>query len=200
MAPKYYSVIFLSILLMSCSFLIDSEDSASTNYCAPNPCLNGNECIDNSETYTCSCSSQWSGDNCEISNSLLVGEWEFYSATPFTNETCSGEPFAFYYTDSPEWLNLFPGDLSNYELTVIYKSDLTITQTQTLVETNGNIIVYTDSGSITDTGTEKCITWDEGSSSSCALCSSYTINDDTLRTTNYCLGIYPCQIWASIKQ
>jgi hypothetical protein len=199
MTPKYYIAIFLSILLIGCSFLVDSEDSASTNFCEPNPCLNGSECIPTSERYYCDCTNGWDGDNCEISNSLLVGEWEFYIATAYTNLTCSGNPFAQYYTSSPAWLALFPGNLSNYELTVTYNSDLTITQTQTTVS-GGNIEIDIDTGSIIDSGTEKCVTWDEGSSSACESCSPYTINGDTLVTTNYCAGIYPCQKWTSIRQ
>ena len=199
MTPKYYIVIFLSILLTGCSILVDSEDSASTNFCEPNPCLNGSECIPTSERYYCDCTNGWDGDNCETSNSLLVGEWEFYIATAYTNLTCSGNPFAQYYTSSPAWLALFPGNLSNYELTVTYNSDLTLTQTQTTVS-GGNIEIDIDTGSIIDSGTEKCVTWDEGSSSACESCSPYTINGDTLVTTNYCAGIYPCQKWTSIRQ
>ena len=204
MIPKYYIVIFLMILLIGCSVVVDSDDSQGTNYCEPNPCLNGNECIGNSETYTCSCTSEWYGDNCENSNSLLVGNWEFYAAAAFTNPTCVGIPYDFYYTDSPEWLALI-GNATNYQLNVIYDSDLTFDQTQILEAADGAITIDQNWGTITDTGTEKCITWDAGSSGGCDICSPYTITDgidnaDTLVTTNYCLGVYPCQIWTSIKQ
>ena len=204
MIPKYYIVIFLMILLIGCSVVVDSDDSQGTNYCEPNPCLNGNECIGNSETYLCDCTDDWDGDNCEISNSLLVGNWEFYSGSAFTNTDCVGIPFGFYYTDSPEWLALF-GNATNYQLNVIYYSDLSFRQTQILEAPDGEITIDINYGSITDNGTEKCITWDEGSSGSCSSCSPYTITDgmddaDTLVTTNYCLGVYPCQKWASIKQ
>ena len=204
MTIKYHIVIFLSILLIGCSFLVDSEDSASISLCESNPCLNGSECIGNSETYACDCTDDWDGDNCEISNSLLVGNWEFYSATAFTNTTCAGEPFGFYYTDTPEGLVLF-GNATNYQLNVIYDSDLSFIQTQILEAADGAITIDQNWGTITDTGTEKCITWDAGSSGGCDICSPYTITDgmdnaDTLVTTNYCLGVYPCQIWTSIKQ
>ena len=199
MIPKYYIVIFLMILLIGCSVVVDSDDSQGTNYCEPNPCLNGNECIGNSETYLCDCTDDWDGDNCEISNSLLVGNWEFYAAAAFTNTDCVGIPYGFYYTDSPEWLALF-GNATNYQLNVIYDSDLTFDQTQILEAADGEITIDQNYGTITDNGTEKCITWDAGSSGSCSSCSPYTIIDDTLSTTNYCLGLYPCQIWISIKQ
>ena len=202
MTIKYHIVIFLSILLIGCSFLVDSEDSAGTNYCEPNPCLNGSECIPTSETYFCICTDDWDGDNCEISNSLLVGTWKFLTRELFTNGTCNGDPDAIYDTDSPEWLNTFPVPTSQFQLTVEYNSDLTFTQTMNLVPVDvaASIITYISTGRIEDTGTVKCIFWDPGSSSSCEDCSPYTIIVDTLRTTNYCLGLYPCQIWISIKQ
>ena len=202
MTTKYYIGIFLSILLIGCSFLVDSEDSASTNYCEPNPCLNGSKCIGNSETYACDCTDDWDGDNCEISNSLLVGTWKVLTRELFTNGTCNGEPDAIYDTDSPEWFNTFPVPTSQFQLTVEYNSDLTFTQTMNLVpvSASASIITYTSTGRIEDTGTVKCIFWDPGSSGSCEDCSPYTIIDDTLRTTNYCSGSFaPCEIWTSIK-
>ena len=204
MTPKYNIVIFLSILLTGCSFLVDSEDSASTNFCEPNPCLNGSECIPTSETYFCNCTDDWDGDNCEISNSLLVGTWKFLTRELFTNGTCNGVPDAIYDTNSPEWLNTFPVPTSQFQLTVAFNSDLTFTQTMNVVPVDvaASIITYISTGRIEDTGTEKCITWDEGSSSNCESCSPYTIiGDTTLVTTNYCSGtIFDCQIWTSIKQ
>ena len=131
-----------------------------------------------------------------------MGEWEFYFATAYTNLTCSGDPFAQYYTSSPAWLDLFPGNVSNYELTVIYNTDLTFTQTMNVVPVDvaASIITYISTGRIEDTGTVKCIFWDPGSFGSCEDCSPYTIIDDTLRTTNYCSGAFaPCEIWTSSK-
>ena len=139
------------ILLIGCSVVVDSDDSQGTNYCEPNPCLNGNECIGNSETYLCDCTDDWDGDNCEISNSLLVGNWEFYSGSAFTNTDCVGIPFGFYYTDSPEWLALF-GNATNYQLNVIYDSDLTFDQTQILEAADGEITIDQNYGTITDNG------------------------------------------------
>ena len=202
MIPKYYIVIFLMILLIGCSVVVDSDDSQGTNYCEPNPCLNGNECIGNSETYLCDCTDDWDGDNCEISNSLLVGTWKFLTRELFTNGTCNGVPDAIYDTNSPEWLATFPVPTSQFQLTVAFNSDLTFTQTMNVVPVDvaASIITYISTGRIEDTGTEKCITWDPGSSGSCEDCSPYTIIDDTLRTTNYCSGAFaPCEIWTSIK-
>ena len=205
MTPKYYIVIILSILLMNCSQVVDSGNSAGTNVCEPNPCLNGSECGVTSEAYACICTSEWDGDHCEDSNSLLVGKWKFYSRTLFSNSTCSGDPSGIYYTDSPEFLSAFPGlPLRDYELTITYNSDLTFEQMQTLIPSDEDMafIYYPNYGSITDTGTEKCITWDEGSSGSCSNnCADYTLIDDTLRTYNKCDPPFAlCEIWTSHKQ
>ena len=202
MTPKYYIAIFLSILLIGCSFVVDSEELESIDHCEPNPCLNGSECIPTSETYFCNCTDSWDGDNCEISNSPLVGTWKFLTRELFTNGTCNGVPDAIYDTNSPEWLATFPVPTSQFQLTVAFNSDLTFTQTMNVVPVDvaASIKTYISTGRIEDTGIEKCNTWDPGSSGSCEDCGPYTIIDDTLRTTNYCSGAFaPCEIWTSIK-
>ena len=202
MTPKYYIAIFLSILLIGCSFVVDSEELESIDHCAPNPCLNGSECIGNSEAFACVCTSEWSGNICENSNSPLVGTWKFLTRELFTNGTCNGVPDAIYDTNSPEWLATFPVPTSQFQLTVAFNSDLTFTQTMNLVpvDVTASIITYIYTGRIEDTGTVKCIFWDPGSFGSCEDCSPYTKIDDTLRTTNYCSGAYaPCEIWTSSR-
>ena len=42
-------------------------DSLDINDCDPNPCQNGGECIDEVNDYTCECTSDWTGENCELS-------------------------------------------------------------------------------------------------------------------------------------
>ena len=34
--------------------------------CEPSPCLNGGECTDGDNSYTCSCSNGYSGSECEV--------------------------------------------------------------------------------------------------------------------------------------
>ena len=40
--------------------------------CHPNPCMNGGSCTENGGGYDCSCTTQFSGPNCESKYSLLV--------------------------------------------------------------------------------------------------------------------------------
>lgn len=44
------------------------------HHCASNPCLNGGSCTNTSTSYICYCSSEFSGNNCEISNAIQACE------------------------------------------------------------------------------------------------------------------------------
>ena len=43
---------------------------ANTNECLSNPCLNGGTCNDGDNQYTCTCTPEYSGSNCEGEGSL----------------------------------------------------------------------------------------------------------------------------------
>lgn len=38
------------------------------NYCDPNPCQNGGQCINNLQGHNCNCSSDWKGTDCSQCN------------------------------------------------------------------------------------------------------------------------------------
>ena len=46
-------------------------DSLDINDCDPNPCQNGGECIDEVNDYTCECTPDWTGEDCELSMTLI---------------------------------------------------------------------------------------------------------------------------------
>jgi len=35
------------------------------NYCDPNPCVNGGACSNGQDGYSCSCTTGWTGANCD---------------------------------------------------------------------------------------------------------------------------------------
>ena len=202
----YINILCLStsIIFTSCSLVVDPQKIKDVDFCEPNPCLNEGLCTSNSEQYICSCTSEWYGDHCENSNSELVGKWKFIRRDLYEGD-CTGNPTASYYTNSETFLlYAFSFPLKAYELIIEYSKDLTFSQAQTLVpsDENSDFIYYLNSGRITDTGTRKCIEWDEGSSGTCTNnCSNYTITGDTLRTYNYCDPPFsPCEVWISVRQ
>jgi len=50
----------------TCLYRCNSQgtDCDNTNYCSPNPCLNGGTCTNTTSTYTCTCAGGWGGSNC----------------------------------------------------------------------------------------------------------------------------------------
>jgi uncharacterized membrane protein len=49
-----------------CTYRCNSQgtDCDDTNYCSPNPCLNGGSCANTTSTYTCTCTGGWGGPTC----------------------------------------------------------------------------------------------------------------------------------------
>ena len=57
----YCSVLFFSTNKPNLSFLVE------INECDSEPCLNGGNCTDRLNAYSCECLSGWDGHSCEIS-------------------------------------------------------------------------------------------------------------------------------------
>ena len=191
-------------LFMSCSFITDSEDN--TNYCEPNPCLNGSECIASSGTYTCTCQDNYFGSNCENYINPLVGTWNLTTILYFETLDCSGNPLGSTDVNSLEQLAVFGVDEYNLKITITVDSYIIGINTISS-DTSDVREEYVSTGIILDHGDQYCVIWDTGDGDECDECRDYIVNGDEVELTSYNCPLplpphpnVPCQIYTFVKQ
>ena len=60
----------LAIFVITCSFI--SFSLLGIDECASEPCQNNGTCVDRVGMYTCNCTSGYTGDRCETSESIML--------------------------------------------------------------------------------------------------------------------------------
>ena len=196
--------LILSILFLSCSFVTDSNDSASL--CEPDPCLNEGECRVNSGAYTCTCQDNYSGNNCENYNNPLVGTWNVTTIKYFETLDCSGAPIENLDVNSLEELATYGADEYQTKITLTVDSYIIAINTLSLVSSDERV-EDVSTGIMLDHGNQYCVIWNTGDGDHCNECRDYTINDDEAEFTSYnCpdpvtgqINI-PCIIYTLVKQ